>query len=150
MIKSRSIALIVSAGLVALLWACEKPATDPGKDTPTPPVDTAKSAGESAAADLKKATSTEPAKEITAIGKDVIADSQAVLSSTFSLDQLKKAAPALDTAKLQEIADKIVTAIKEKATDLTAVKDLKAKLQVVVDQLKAKGVDVSKYTSFLA
>ena len=151
---SRSIAHIVSAGLAIFLTACEKPAQDPlekAKETTKPGVEAAKTAGESGAADIKKATAstTETAKEVGAIAKEGAVDAGAVISSTFSVDKLKAAAASLEPAKLQEIADKIVSAIKEKATDLPALKDLKAKLQVVVDQLKAKGVDVSKYTGFL-
>jgi hypothetical protein len=150
---SRSIALIVSAGLAVFLTACEKPAQDPlekAKETTKPGVEAAKTSGESGSADIKKATATETAKEVGAIAKDAAAvDAGAVVSSTFSVDKLKAAAASLEPSKLQEIADKIVSTIKEKMTDLPALKDLKAKLQVVVDQLKAKGVDVSKYTSFL-
>ena len=151
---SRSIALIVSVGLAVFLTACEKQEGDPlakAKETTKSGVEAAKTAGDSAAADLKKATAntSEAAKEVAATAKDAIPDAGAVISSTFSVDKLKAAAASLEPSKLQEIADKIVSTIKEKATDLPALKDLKAKLQVVVDQLKAKGIDVSKYTSFL-
>jgi hypothetical protein len=149
---SRSIAFIVSIGLVALV-SCEKPAEDPlakAKETAKSGTEAAKSAADGAAGDVAKATaSTEAAKEVAATAKEGLADAGAVLSSTFSVEKLKEAAASLEPAKLQEIAEKIIGAIKEKATDLPALKDLKSKLQVVVDQLKAKGVDVTKYTSFL-
>lgn len=151
---SRSIALIVSVGLAVFLSACNKPAEDPpkaAKETTKSGVDTAKSAAEGTAGEIKKATASasETAKEVAAIAKETLADTGAVLASSFSVEKLKEAAASLEPSKLQEIADKIVSAIKEKASDPAAVQSLKDKLKVVVDQLKAKGIDISKYTSFL-
>jgi len=84
-----------------------------------------------------------------------------IADSSITLEKVKSLIAGLKPEQLQGAADTLVAAIKEKlgsigAVDLTKagatqelIKGLKEKLKVVVDQLKAGGADVSKYTSFL-
>jgi hypothetical protein len=104
-------------------------------------------------------------------------DASAVASSSFSVDKLREAVNSMSTGDLQNLANGLSKSIetnnglvkslqdqisklspgdakadtlKSSLDSTTAlVKSLKEKLQVVVDKLKASGIDVSKYTSFL-
>src|SRR5262245_35203087 len=120
-------------------------------------------------------SASETAKEIAATAKDQVADAAAAIDSAMTPEKLKSAVASLTPEKLKEIADKIVAAIQEKTTSLKGLQEkfgalgagdeakgpeikkdldsttsliaqLKEKLKVVVEQLKAKGIDISKYT----
>ncbi len=106
------------------------------------------------------------------------ADAAKVADPSFGLDQLKAAAASFSVDDLKTAAGKLAESIMSQSgsaatlteklaklspTDISAmadlkksvstaeslVKDLRAKLEVVVGQLKAKGVDVAPYAGFL-
>lgn len=142
-----------------------------------------KNAVATASEEAKKtvAATEDKAKEVVATAKEATADApeavkkaagdvlaaipglEGLTEGSFSVDKLKGLVGNLKPDQLQGIADKLVTAIKDKMgnlgglADLTKggtgaadlIKSLKEKLTVVVDKLKASGLDVSKYTSFL-
>ena len=105
-------------------------------------------------------------------------DAAEVIKDSFTLDKLKAAVGSLSSINLVEIANKLLAGINDKQgatkglqeqikglgivdlgkaaelkTQLTtitgALKGLQGKLGVVVEKLKASGVDVSKYTALL-
>ena len=104
-------------------------------------------------------------------------DASTVGASSFSIDKLKDAVGSMSTPDLQNLANGLTKSIDtdnglvkslqdqisklspgdvradelKKSLDSTndLIKSLKDKLKVVVDKLKANGIDVSKYTSFL-
>ena len=104
-------------------------------------------------------------------------DASTVSSSSYSIDRLKDTVNSMSNTDLQNLANGLTKSIDtdnglvkslqdqisklspgdvradelKKSLDSTndLVKSLKDKLKVVVDKLKANGIDVSKYTSFL-
>jgi hypothetical protein len=123
-------------------------------------------------------SASDSAKEIAATAKDQLADAAAAISSAVTPEKLKEMAASATPEKLKEVADKILAALQDKEGVLKGLKDklaalgagdltkapeikkeadttqslltqLKDKLKIVVEQLKAKGIDISKYTAFL-
>ncbi len=110
------------------------------------------------------------------VQKDV-QDLTAAVEASFSVEKLKALVASLDTQKLTDLAGKLLDAAQKSdgarkgletelaklsLTDLVragelrtkiesatgGLRDLKEKLGVVVEKLKASGVDVSKYAAF--
>ncbi len=120
------------------------------------------------------AAARETAKEV---GKDV-QDLSAAVEASFSIEKLKVLVASLDAQKLTDLAGRLLEAVQKndgarkgletelsnlsladlvKAGELRTkiesatggLRDLKEKLGVVVEKLKASGVDVSKYAAFV-
>ena len=149
--------------------------TEAAKVPPSAP----KASSETTAGNLEKAVAGKEGegKAVVASAKEVVAevsDLAAVAESSFTVEKLKQAITSLNSEKLKELGDKLVAAIQNKdelikglkdqvsklsLTDLkksgnveaatTVLKELKAKLAVVVDKLKGSGADVSKFNPFL-
>lgn len=121
----------------------------------------------------------ETAKEAASTAVEEIKDVAEALAPAFSLDKLKELAAGLPTEKLTNLAGKLKAAIGDKEATVKGLKDkiaelgsnvlggnladlkqkltsalgdlggLKEKLRVVVDSLKAKGIDVSSFLGVL-
>lgn len=145
-------------------------AVEATKDTAAKSVEAAKDAGAGAVA-----AATDAAKDITAS----IPGLAGLTEGSFGVDKLKEVIGNLSPDQLKGVGDKIlgalqsqngvIASLKEQVSKLGAgdlakvtelknqltsadglLKGLKEKLQVVVDKLKASGLDVSKYTSLLS
>jgi hypothetical protein len=126
------------------------------------------------AKDALPKASTDPAKAAAELPKGL----EKVADPSVTVDSLKGMIGSLNADSLKPIAENLVKAIQSQDGVVAGLKDqisklgvtdvlkgaelkksldsatglipgLKEKLQVVVDKLKASGIDVSKYTSFL-
>ena len=164
---SRTLSLLASTCIALLLVSCEKPAdkTNPAPPPGAPPVSTTKPTEPVTGAPKPAAdTGTATAKEVPAIAKDMSKDlsPEAVLGPDVTPEKLKEHVKTAPTDKLTAIADKLLASLESSGNagggalegiaksaglgDLTALKE---KLRVIVDELKARNIDISKYTKVL-
>lgn len=156
----------------ALLFACEKSeqVPDPGKSAAPP-------ASSPTAGTPAPKTATEKLGEAASTAKQIL-DPKAVADPSFSVDKLKQSLGGVSSDNLKKVADELVASFKSKGDSLKSLQDqlgklgltdigkageikqnidstsklmtqLKDKLKVVTDQLKASGVDVSSYTALI-
>lgn len=171
---SRGVVVVLSLGFV-VLSACTKKEEAPAPPEGGSKETTMKSAADAAKGTepppaVPKDSGAAPASKLAELAD--------VAKETFTVEKLKSMASSLSTDDLKGVADALVAAIQGQSgsldklkeqlaklspTDLggmaemkkslsgaeALLKDLRGKLTVAVDGLKAKGVDVSKYTGFL-
>jgi len=166
----RSLSVIASTCIAALLVSCEKPAD---KTLPAPPaapptsttkpVEPAKGPVDTGTPKPAAATAPGTAKEVPAVAKDMSKDlsPEAVLGPDVTLEKLKESVKTAPTNSLTAIADKLLASLESagksggslegiaKSAGLGDLTALKEKLRVVVDELKARNIDISKYTKVL-
>ena len=165
---SHTLTVLVSTCIAALLVSCEKPQdkAPPAPPPGSPPVPATRPPSEPTTGAPKPAADSVSgtARDVPAIAKDMMKDlsPEAVLGPDVTPEKLKEQVKAAPTDKLTAIADKLLASLESSGNagggaidgiaksaglgDLTALKE---KLRVVVDELKARGIDVSKYTKVL-
>ena len=166
----RSLSVIASTCIAALLVSCEKPADKTLPAPPASPPVTSTKPEQRAKSPVdtgtpRPATDTAPgtAREVPAVAKDLSKDlsPEAVLGPDVTPEKLRENVKTAPTDKLTAIADKLLASIEgagksggalegiAKSAGLGDLTALKEKLRVVVDELKTRGVDISKYTKVL-